>query len=769
MTLLRRTSYGALALAFAHIVFGAIVRITGSGLGCGNHWPQCEGYWFPPFARTDLVIEVTHRYLAFGLSLTIAGLLAMAFARRATPGVAGRGGVLRPVALAAALVVTAAVLGGIAVKLELRSTAVIVLHLAIAITTLASLAMAIIRAGGLGGAQAVAGSASARTWRGARAAAVMAFVIVALGGLTAHVVGANGACVGFPACSRGIPTPGTPLHIHLAHRILAFLLVGHLLGLMLGVRRRGESALMQWATRIAFGTVVLQVLVAAALVELHLPPVLRSLHQAMGVLVWLSIFVMAALARRGSRVAIAEVTRIEPATDNEAMRPAAVRATSTPDAVTVVAASTSLAPIAAEPAAVATLPTVTNDAASELEDDVFVAEPPVVSFEPEVLARMSGPVVALTDQDASESAAVPDESPAIIAVAAETVVTEEELAEAEPAPAEEIVAESEAQSVEATFEAIAADETPLAVVAAPEVIDEPIDDAPAHDAVDAPRMAEAEIVIARAIEPDESDTAAIEPTAVEANAVEASAVEANAIDEEAIGEEAIEASVIGATAIEADALEVEPVEANGVDHVVVAADAIATDAIEPEALETDEVEVEAVEAGAIEAEAVASEAVAGEGVEAVDASDDVVAESDTSFDREVAARLEAVVGRDPFEDADDDIDATDGATDDEPDADEDFAAAMAAAFGDAAEEESTDDVAIDDEVVAEQVMAEQGVVVDDAVEEEVVATRATEPAKQAAEQAPDAGAAIAADVAVLPTTPRRPPTLAVLIARGADF
>jgi len=81
MSALRRLSILSLILGVGQVVFGAIVRITGSGLGCGDHWPQCHGYWFPPFTRMDLVIEVMHRYLAFTLSLTIAGLLLLAFAR----------------------------------------------------------------------------------------------------------------------------------------------------------------------------------------------------------------------------------------------------------------------------------------------------------------------------------------------------------------------------------------------------------------------------------------------------------------------------------------------------------------------------------------------------------------------------------------------------------------------------------------------------------------------------------------------------------------
>ena len=43
MTVTRRLAYLALFLAYAQIVFGAIVRITDSGMGCGDHWPKCNG------------------------------------------------------------------------------------------------------------------------------------------------------------------------------------------------------------------------------------------------------------------------------------------------------------------------------------------------------------------------------------------------------------------------------------------------------------------------------------------------------------------------------------------------------------------------------------------------------------------------------------------------------------------------------------------------------------------------------------------------------
>ena len=40
----RRAAYIALFVALVHIVFGAIVRISGSGMGCGDNWPKCYGY-----------------------------------------------------------------------------------------------------------------------------------------------------------------------------------------------------------------------------------------------------------------------------------------------------------------------------------------------------------------------------------------------------------------------------------------------------------------------------------------------------------------------------------------------------------------------------------------------------------------------------------------------------------------------------------------------------------------------------------------------------
>lgn len=297
MTALRRLAWVTLVLAFGQIVFGAIVRITGSGMGCGDHWPQCAGYWIPPLERPDLIIEVTHRYIAATLTLAIVALLILAFVRRRAPGVGGPGGVLRAALLAAALVVVAALFGAATVKLELTNIAVIVTHLAIAMTLLAVLLSVIQRASNHG--RSAPETVSPRTVRAAYAACALVFLALVLGALTAHVPGANTACGGFPLCN-GALLPSIPTqHVQYTHRVIALLVLLHTGALAFQVQRRGELRVLALA-RLTFGAIVLQVLLAAFLVELNLPLVLRSLHEAVGTLIWLFVVSLTIVARRNA-------------------------------------------------------------------------------------------------------------------------------------------------------------------------------------------------------------------------------------------------------------------------------------------------------------------------------------------------------------------------------------------------------------------------------------------------------------------------------------
>lgn len=59
---------GVLVYTVFVILWGAYVRATGSGAGCGEHWPLCNGVVIPRDPSTKTQIEFFHR-LTSGLSL----------------------------------------------------------------------------------------------------------------------------------------------------------------------------------------------------------------------------------------------------------------------------------------------------------------------------------------------------------------------------------------------------------------------------------------------------------------------------------------------------------------------------------------------------------------------------------------------------------------------------------------------------------------------------------------------------------------------------
>lgn len=306
---LRRLAYLALFLGFAQVVFGAVVRITGSGMGCGDNWPDCFGSLTPAHRGPGLLIEISHRYGAVALSLAVLALVVAAFLTRSASGVGGRGGVLRPAILAAILVLAAAIFGAVTVKMELHPL-IVVTHLAIAMALLAVIVVALVRAGGLGATK-LSDDAAPRTLRAGRIAVVLTFTALVFGALTANVPGAPLACQGFPWC-RATEGGGAPLAIHITHRVIGFLILGHLIGMTIGSRKREEHPIIRTAVAAALGLVVLQVLIAAGMIEMHLPAMLRAIHQAVGTAVWIAVVTITALAGRRATSPRADIIRESP-------------------------------------------------------------------------------------------------------------------------------------------------------------------------------------------------------------------------------------------------------------------------------------------------------------------------------------------------------------------------------------------------------------------------------------------------------------------------
>jgi cytochrome c oxidase assembly protein subunit 15 len=74
-----RFAWGVVGYNVLVILWGALVRATGSGAGCGNHWPLCNGQVIPLSPRVDTVIEFTHRCMTGGSLFVVIGLLVWTF------------------------------------------------------------------------------------------------------------------------------------------------------------------------------------------------------------------------------------------------------------------------------------------------------------------------------------------------------------------------------------------------------------------------------------------------------------------------------------------------------------------------------------------------------------------------------------------------------------------------------------------------------------------------------------------------------------------
>src|SRR5579862_2633914 len=136
-------AWGLLAYNLPVILWGAYVRATGSGAGCGNHWPDCDGMLLPAAKNAHLVIEFSHR-LSSGMDLPLTGLLLWGALRLYPRGHPVRAGALACLLLSAseALVGASLVLFKLVAHNEsIYRVAVISVHLVNTFLLLAALAL----------------------------------------------------------------------------------------------------------------------------------------------------------------------------------------------------------------------------------------------------------------------------------------------------------------------------------------------------------------------------------------------------------------------------------------------------------------------------------------------------------------------------------------------------------------------------------------------------------------------------------------------------
>jgi len=271
----RALVYLTLALSFLVVVWGGVVRVSGSGLGCPD-WPLCHGQFLPGL-DTSTRIEWFHRFLGVAGGLGLAALVVLTIAGHR----AHRRALTLTIA-AGVLYVLQAVLGGIVVLLELPHTWVTA-HLANAEILLAVLTVLAVEVRF----PALATRGRSAPWTALLLAAAVGTFVLMLTGAYVRGADASTACTTWPLCDDGaFPIFGAPA-VHMAHRWVAAVVgVVLLTACWQAWRHRREApglGALAVLTAVAFAA---QVAVGAANPLSGFSPWALGAHPALASLVW---------------------------------------------------------------------------------------------------------------------------------------------------------------------------------------------------------------------------------------------------------------------------------------------------------------------------------------------------------------------------------------------------------------------------------------------------------------------------------------------------
>lgn len=278
------------------ILWGALVRATGSGAGCGDHWPLCDGQVIPRAPDVEQLIEYSHR-LSSGLALLLT-LGLFIWARRANP----RGHVVRKGATASLVfMVLEALIGAglvlfelVAHNASLARAASMALHLANTFLLLGALTLT---AWWASGGQPITLRGQGRLpW----------LIGAGLGGTI--LVGSSGAvtALGDTLLQMGVLPGGVSQPISAeSHPLVQMRVIHPILGTLVGllslvIARAAVQARPEPLTRrLAWGTAGLflsQILIGGLNVTLKAPVWMQLIHLLMADLTWMALVLLGAVA-----------------------------------------------------------------------------------------------------------------------------------------------------------------------------------------------------------------------------------------------------------------------------------------------------------------------------------------------------------------------------------------------------------------------------------------------------------------------------------------
>ncbi len=301
LTRFARFAWFVLAFNLLVIVWGAFVRASGSGAGCGSHWPLCNGQVIPRSPSLKTLVEISHRATS-GIALLMVVALAV-WAFRAFP----RKHDVRRAALASlVLMLMEALIGAGLVLFEY-------------VAENKSIARGLWMSGHLVNTFLLVGALTMTAWLATQSREFPAlnhsrlkwfFALALLGMLILGVSGAVTALGGtlFPVTSlaEGLrqdlsPTSHILIRLRFYHPFIALAVSGWLVFVAVFARRQNTSELVKRFSTALIALVLGQLLAGLVNLLLHAPIWLQLVHLLLSDLVWIALLLLAynALRRTG--------------------------------------------------------------------------------------------------------------------------------------------------------------------------------------------------------------------------------------------------------------------------------------------------------------------------------------------------------------------------------------------------------------------------------------------------------------------------------------
>jgi cytochrome c oxidase assembly protein subunit 15 len=283
---------GLTVLTFMLIFLGGLTRAYGAGLACPD-WPKCFGQWIPPMNGL-VFLEWFHRLVAaivstLFLAITLWVLAVPAFRRRYGP----------LSVTAVLLIIVQIILGALTVK-KLLAPEWVFLHLGTAlalygcllVTSLQTARDAAATEAGRETGNLQAGDNQAGVWTMALISVIAVYGQALLGVAVSSNYAAL-ACPDWPLCNGMLfPPMGGAVGLQVIHRLGAYTVAGIILALMV-LTKSSTDARIRTGSQVAFGLVILQIVLGVLNVFLRVPPWLSGLHLATAAALWTALIAVA--------------------------------------------------------------------------------------------------------------------------------------------------------------------------------------------------------------------------------------------------------------------------------------------------------------------------------------------------------------------------------------------------------------------------------------------------------------------------------------------